>query len=433
MPLLEMLLFSSMLDLKFVCENLEKVRKNLNQRGDFSKLLDQISAANEKRKKIITESEKLRQEQNKVSEEIAKLKKEKKDAERQISEMKGVSDRIKQFETELNHEEEKIKDILLNIPNLLHDSVPVGKNSQDNKEIRKWGTLPKFNFTPQDHLVLGEKLNIIDVERASKITGSRFALLKGWGAKLERALINFMLDLNTKEGGYQEILPPFMVNQTAMTGTGQLPKFSEELFKVQDTEYYLIPTAEVPLTNIYRDEILDKTQLPMYLTAYTPCFRREAGSYGKDVKGLIRQHQFNKIELVKIVEPERSYEELEKLTQDAEKILQRLELPYRVISLCTSDMGFGAAKTYDLEVWFPSQNCYREISSCSNFEDFQSRRMNLRYRPDPKSKPRFPHTLNGSALAVGRTLIALLENFQQKDGSIKIPQALQSYVGTDKI
>ncbi|OGW73142.1 MAG: serine--tRNA ligase, partial [Nitrospirae bacterium RIFCSPHIGHO2_02_FULL_40_19] len=394
---------------------------------------DQISAANEKRKKIITESEKLRQEQNKVSEEIAKLKKEKKDAERQISDMKGVSDHIKQFETELNHEEEKIKDILLNIPNLLHDSVPVGKNSQDNKEIRKWGTLPKFDFTPQDHLALGEKLNIIDVARASKISGSRFALLKGWGAKLERALINFMLDINTKEGGYQEILPPFMVNQTAMTGTGQLPKFSEELFKVQDTEYYLIPTAEVPLTNIYRDEILDKTQLPMYLTAYTPCFRREAGSYGKDVKGLIRQHQFNKIELVKIVEPERSYEELEKLTQDAEKILQRLELPYRVISLCTSDMGFGAAKTYDLEVWFPSQNCYREISSCSNFEDFQSRRMNLRYRPDPKSKPRFPHTLNGSALAVGRTLIALLENFQQKDGSIKIPQALQSYVGTDKI
>ncbi|MBI3018007.1 MAG: serine--tRNA ligase [Deltaproteobacteria bacterium] len=422
-----------MLDLKFVCENIEKVRKNLNQRGDFSKLLDQISAANEKRKKIITESEKLRQEQNKVSEEIAKLKKEKKDAKRQISEMKGVSDRIKQFETELNHEEKKIKDILLNVPNLLHDSVPVGKDSQDNKEIRKWGTPPKFDFTPQDHLVLGEKLNIIDIERASKISGSRFALLKGWGAKLERALINFMLDLNTKEGGYQEILPPFMVNQTAMTGTGQLPKFSEELFKVQDSEYYLIPTAEVPLTNIYRDEILDKSQLPLYLTAYTPCFRREAGSYGKDVKGLIRQHQFNKIELVKVVEPESSYEELEKLTQDAEKILQRLELPYRIISLCTSDMGFGAAKTYDLEVWFPSQNCYREISSCSNFEDFQSRRMNLRYRPDPKSKPRFPHTLNGSALAVGRTLIAILENFQQKDGSIKIPQALQSYVGTDKI
>ncbi|MBI2645687.1 MAG: serine--tRNA ligase [Deltaproteobacteria bacterium] len=422
-----------MLDLKFVCENIEKVRKNLNQRGDFSKLLDQISAANEKRKKIITESEKLRQEQNKVSEEIAKLKKEKKDAKHQISEMKGVSDRIKQFETELNHEEKKIKDILLNVPNLLHDSVPVGKDSQDNKEIRKWGTPPKFDFTPQDHLVLGEKLNIIDIERASKISGSRFALLKGWGAKLERALINFMLDLNTKEGGYQEILPPFMVNQTAMTGTGQLPKFSEELFKVQDSEYYLIPTAEVPLTNIYRDEILDKSQLPLYLTAYTPCFRREAGSYGKDVKGLIRQHQFNKIELVKVVEPESSYEELEKLTQDAEKILQRLELPYRIISLCTSDMGFGAAKTYDLEVWFPSQNCYREISSCSNFEDFQSRRMNLRYRPDPKSKPRFPHTLNGSALAVGRTLIAILENFQQKDGSIKIPQALQSYVGTDKI
>lgn len=428
-----MLVFAHMLDLKFVCENLEKVRKNLNQRGDFSKLLDQIAVANEKRKKIIVESEKLRQEQNKASEEIAKLKKEKKDASRQISEMKGVSDRIKQFETALGQEEEKIKDILLNVPNLLHNSVPLGKDSKDNKEIRKWGALPKFNFIPQDHLVLGEKLGIIDVERASKIAGSRFALLKGWGAKLERALINFMLDINTKEGGYQEILPPFMANQTAMTGTGQLPKFSEELFKVQDTEYYLIPTAEVPLTNIYRDEILDQSQLPMYLTAYTPCFRREAGSYGKDVKGLIRQHQFNKIEIVKIVEPESSYEELETLTQDAEKILQRLELPYRVVNLCTSDMGFSAAKTYDLEVWFPSQNCYREISSCSNFEDFQTRRMNLRYRPDPKSKPRFPHTLNGSALAVGRTLIAILENFQQKDGSIRIPQALQSYVGTDKI
>ncbi len=425
-----MLLFFRMLDLKFVCENLEKVRKNLNQRGDFSKLLDQISTANEKRKKVILESEKLRQEQNKVSEEIAKLKKEKKDAKRQISEMKEVSDRIKQFEVTLGQEEEKIKEILLNMPNLLHASVPAGK---DNKEIRKWGSLPKFDFTPKDHLVLGEKLGIIDVERASKISGSRFALLKGWGAKLERALINFMLDINTKEGGYQEMLPPFMVNQASMTGTGQLPKFSDELFKIEDSDYYLIPTAEVPLTNIYRDEILDKTQLPLYLTAYTPCFRREAGSYGKDVKGLIRQHQFNKIELVKVVEPERSYEELEKLTQDAEKILQKLELPYRVVSLCTADMGFGAAKTYDLEVWFPSQACYREISSCSNFEDFQTRRMNLRYRPDPKSKPKFPHTLNGSALAVGRTLIAILENFQQSDGSIRIPPILHSYVGSEKI
>jgi len=422
-----------MLDLKFVCENLEKVRKNLNQRGDFSKLLDQIALANEKRKKIILESEKLRQEQNKVSEEIAKLKKEKKDASRQISEMKGVSDRIKKFETELAQEEEKIKDILLNVPNLLHESVPLGKGSQDNREIRKWGTPPKFNFTPKDHLTLGQNLGIIDVERASKISGSRFSLLKGWGAKLERALINFMLDINTKEGGYQEVLPPFMVNRLAMTGTGQLPKFFEELFKVEDSEYYLIPTAEVPLTNIYRDEILDKSQFPLNLTAYTPCFRREAGSYGKDIKGLIRQHQFNKVEIVKIVEPERSYEELEIITQDAEKILQRLELPYRVVSLCTADTGFSAAKTYDLEVWFPSQNCYREISSCSNFEDFQTRRMNLRYRPDPKSKPRFPHTLNGSALAVGRTFIAILENFQQKEGSIRIPQALHSYVGADKI
>src|SRR3989338_4690640 len=349
MHFLEMLLFFPMLDLKFVCENLEKVKKNLNQRGDFSKLLNQIATANEKRKKIILESETLRQEQNKVSEEIAKLKKEKKEASRQISEMKGVSDRIKKFETDLAQEEEKIKDILLNVPNLLHESVPQGKGSPENQEIRKWGTPPKFNFTPKDHLTLGQNLGIIDIERASKISGSRFSLLKGWGAKLERALINFMLDINTKEGGYQEVLPPFMVNRLAMTGTGQLPKFFEELFKVEDSEYYLIPTAEVPLTNIYQDEILDKSQFPLNLTAYTPCFRREAGSYGKDIKGLIRQHQFNKVEIVKIVEPERSYEELEIITQDAEKILQRLELPYRVVSLCTADTGFSA-KTYDLEV-----------------------------------------------------------------------------------
>ncbi len=422
-----------MLDLKFVCENLEKVQKNMSQRGDFSKLLNQISTANEKRKKVILESEGLRQEQNKVSDQIAKLKKEKKDATHQISEMKGVSDKIKDFEKELSQEEERIKEILLNIPNLLHPSVPHGKDDDENIEVRKWGTLPKFYFTPKDHLTLGENLGIIDVERASKISGSRFAILQGLGAKLERALINFMLDINTKESGYKEVFPPLLVNSQTMTGTGQLPKFAEEAFKIEGLDYYLIPTAEVPLTNMYREEILSKEKLPLKLTAYTPCFRKEAGSYGKDIKGLIRQHQFNKVELVKIVEVEKSYEELEALVQDAEKILQRLELPYRVVTLCSASVGFSMTKTYDLEVWLPSQNRYREISSCSNAEDFQARRMDLRYRPDPNAKPKFPHTLNGSALAVGRTLIAILENFQQKDGSIHIPKALHSYVGTDRI
>src|SRR3989338_5582630 len=421
-----------MLDLKFVCDHLEDVTKNLNRRGDYSKLLTSLSNFQQQRKKTLLENEKLKQLQNTVTEEISKMKMAKQDASQKISEMKKVSDTIKTLDKDLKDIEDKIKDILLNVPNLLHSSVPDGKDSQDNQEIRKWGNISKFDFPIKDHLTLGEKLGIIDTERASKLAGSRFSLMKGLGAKLERALINFMLDINTQEGHCTEIFPPLMANSPTLTGTGQLPKFADDLFKIENTDYYLIPTAEVPLTSIYRDEILEKEKLPLYFTAYTPCFRREAGSYGKDVKGLIRQHQFNKVEIVKIVEPQNSYEELESLTKEAEKILQRLELPYRVVCLCSGDTtGFSSAKTYDLEVWLHSQHCYREISSCSNCEDFQSRRMGLRYRPSPKEKPRFPHTLNGSALAVGRTLIAILENFQQKDGSIKIPKALIPYLGVD--
>lgn len=430
-----------MLDLKFVCDHLDQVKKNLNSRGDFSHLLEQIASSNDKRKKILTSSEKLKQLQNTASQEISQLKKQKKDASQRMSSVKEVSEKIKELDTSLKSEEEKIRNILLGIPNLLNSSVPQGKDESHDQEVRKWGNPLSFSFAPKDHLELGSQLGIVDVERASKLAGSRFAVLQGWGAKLERALINFMLDMNTKEGRYKEVLPPFLANSATMTGTGQLPKFAQDLFKIEGMDYYLISTAEIPLTNLYREEILEKDKLPVYLTAYTPCFRKEAGSYGKDIKGLIRQHQFNKVEIVKIVEPEKSYEELETLVQDAEKILQKLELPYRVVTLCSGNTGFASAKTYDLEVWLPSQNRYREISSCSNCEDFQSRRMNLRYRPytfknktgTGPNKPRFPHTLNGSALAVGRTLIAILENFQQKDGSIKIPKALIPYVGTDVI
>lgn len=422
-----------MLDLKFVCDNLESVKKNLSSRGDFSKQLEEVATTNQKRKKIIIESEKLKQELNTVSQEIAELKKQKKEASTKIASMKEVSDKIKEFDQSLKIEEEKIEKVLMHIPNMLHSSIPSGKEDSDDKEIRRLGNPPSFSFAPKDHLTLGEKLNMIDVERASKLAGSRFAILKGWGAKLERALINFMLDINSNEGKYQETFPPVLANSETLTGTGQLPKFADEMFKIEGMDFYLISTAEIPLTNIYRNEILEKKDLPLLLTAYTPCFRKEAGSYGKDIKGLIRQHQFNKVEIVRIVEPERSYEELEILTQDAERILQRLELPYRVVVLCAGNTGFSSAKTYDLEVWLPSQNRYREISSCSNCEDFQARRMNLKYRSDAKAKPKHVHTLNGSALAVGRTLIAILENFQQKDGSIRIPKALIPYLGTDVI
>ncbi len=434
-----------MLDLKFISDQPESVKKNVKSRGFSTEDIDKILDLNQQRKKITQEAQDLQSTQNKVSKEIAVMKKEKKDASYKMTEMKKVSERIKKLSSRQSEIEQAMNAHLLLIPNLLDPTVPQGKGEEDNREIRRWGTIPKFNFPAKDHLTLGEKLGIIDVERAVKIAGSRFTIYKNLGARLERALINFMLDLNTKEGKYQEILPPFLVNPLAMQGTGQLPKFEGDLFRTDGrtegrtdgrTEggvFYLIPTAEVPLTNIYREEILEKEELPLYFTAYTPCFRKEAGSYGKDIKGLIRQHQFNKVEIVKIVEPEKSNEELETLTADAEKILKRLELPYRVVTLCSADVGFASTKTYDLEVWLPNQNRYREISSCSNCGDFQARRMNLRYRPEKGAKPRFPHTLNGSALAVGRTVIAILENFQREDGSISVPKALVPYLGTDVI
>src|SRR3989338_3825703 len=342
--------------------------------------------------------------------------------------MQKVAERLKEIGPEQRSVEEKLKGLSLQLPNKPHKSVPVGKTPEDNRVERIWGEKPKFNFTPKDHVEIGEKLGILDFERAAKIAGSRFAIYKGLGASLERALINFMLDLHTKEHGYIEVLPPFMVNAKALVGTGQLPKFESDLFKTTDG-YYLVPTAEVPLTNIYQDEILKEEDLPISLTAYTPCFRSEAGSYGKDVKGLIRQHQFNKVELVKFSHTDHSYENLEKLTKNAETVLQKLELHYRVVTLCTNDMGFAAAKTYDLEVWLPSQNTYREISSCSNCEDFQARRMMARYKPTPNAKPELVHTLNASGLAVGRTLVSVIENYQDKDGCIHIPAVLQPYMG----
>ena len=395
---------------------------------------DQVSELDAKRKKLQKEFDDLRARQNQVSQEIQALKKEGKSTNALIADMQKVAERLKEIGPEQRSVEEKLKGLSLQLPNKPHKSVPVGKTPEDNRVERIWGEKPKFNFTPKDHVEIGEKLGILDFERAAKIAGSRFAIYKGLGASLERALINFMLDLHTKEHGYIEVLPPFMVNAKALVGTGQLPKFESDLFKTTDG-YYLVPTAEVPLTNIYQDEILKEEDLPISLTAYTPCFRSEAGSYGKDVKGLIRQHQFNKVELVKFSHPDHSYENLEKLTKNAETVLQKLELHYRVVTLCTNDMGFAAAKTYDLEVWLPSQNTYREISSCSNCEDFQAKRANIRFRAKdgPSTSLRasilqFVHTLNGSGLAVGRTLIAVLEQFQQKDGSFAIPEVLKPYL-----
>ncbi|OGQ06249.1 MAG: serine--tRNA ligase [Deltaproteobacteria bacterium RIFCSPLOWO2_01_44_7] len=395
---------------------------------------DQVSELDAKRKKLQKEFDDLRARQNQVSQEIQALKKEGKSTNALIADMQKVAERLKEIGPEQRSVEEKLKGLSLQLPNKPHKSVPVGKTPEDNRVERIWGEKPKFNFTPKDHVEIGEKLGILDFERAAKIAGSRFAIYKGLGASLERALINFMLDLHTKEHGYIEVLPPFMVNAKALVGTGQLPKFESDLFKTTDG-YYLVPTAEVPLTNIYQDEILKEEDLPISLTAYTPCFRSEAGSYGKDVKGLIRQHQFNKVELVKFSHPDHSYENLEKLTKNAETVLQKLELHYRVVTLCTNDMGFAAAKTYDLEVWLPSQNTYREISSCSNCEDFQAKRANIRFRAKDgpstslrASKLQFVHTLNGSGLAVGRTLIAVLEQFQQKDGSFAIPEVLKPYL-----
>jgi len=421
-----------MLDFKLVRENTEQVRAAIRRRGSELDLTEFL-ALDVKRRAAQQELETLRRKRNEVSEEIGRLKKAGKPAEDKVAEMRAEGEAITALENSGREAEEAQRNILLVIPNLPHASVPDGKNEDDNVEIRRWspqgGEPPKFSFEPKPHWDIAEYLDIIDFERAAKIAGARFALYKGMGARLERALINFMLDLHTTEHGYLEVLPPFMVNKKSMTATGQLPKFEEELFKVENGAYYLIPTAEVPVTNIHQEEILPEESLPVRYTACTPCFRREAGSYGKDTRGLIRQHQFNKVELVKFAKPEDSYDELEKLTGNAEEVLKRLGLAYRVIALCAGDLGFSAAKTYDIEVWLPSQNKYREISSCSNFEDFQARRGNIRYRPKGGKKTEFVHTLNGSGLAVGRTVVAILENFQQPDGTVIIPEALRKYLG----
>jgi seryl-tRNA synthetase len=420
-----------MLDIRFVRENTESVAKAMRDRGmDFS--LDAFLQEEKRRREILLEVEELRKRRNVVSEEIGRLKKEKKDASAQLEEMKGVGAAIRALDESLRELDEKTTSFLLEVPNIPHESVPVGSDENSNVEVRRRGEPRRFDFEPLNHWDLGEMLGIIDFERAARIAGSRFSLLKGQGAKLERALMNFMLDLNTGKG-YTEVFPPILVNRQSMTGTGQLPKFEEELFRVADPDLFLIPTAEVPVTNIHRDEILKEQDLPIYYTAYTPCFRREAGSHGKDTRGLIRLHQFNKVEFVKFVLPETSYEELEKLTADAEDILMRLGLPFRTIALCTGDLGFGASKTYDLEVWLPGQQKYREISSCSNYENYQARRAAIRFKREGRKGTEFVHTLNGSGLAIGRTVVAILENYQERDGSITIPEALRPYMGTDKI
>ena len=416
-----------MLDLAYLRENLQAARDRLATRG-FSLDVETFQALDSERKNLIQEVERLRQASKKGSEEVARMAREKVDVTEKRNEMKAISQQIKDKEEILRAVEEKIFKYVSTIPNLPDPSIPVGLTDEQNVEIRRVGEIPRFDFEPKSHWDLCPPLGILDLERATKITGSRFPLLAGAGARVERALINFMLDIHTKEHGYTEIVPPFMANSASLFGTSQLPKFEEDLFKIRDTDYYLIPTAEVPVTNIYREDIIDGARLPIKFTAYTPCFRSEAGSYGKDVRGIFRQHQFNKVELVKFTRPEDSDRELESLTLNAEEILKRLKLPYRVVVHSTGDMGFAASKGYDLEVWLPGQNAYREISSCSNFDAFQARRANIRYRPSAGEKVRFVHTLNGSGLAVGRTWIAIMENYQQKDGTIVIPEALRPYL-----
>ena len=418
-----------MLDIRFIRENSELVKKKLESRGSDIDLSIFLSI-DEKRRDVLGKIEVLRAQRNRASDEIAKLKKEKKEVDPSVfASMKELSSQVKALDEDLKKVEEETNDFLLTIPNMPHDSVPVGRTEEDNEIVRTWGEVPQLSFEPKEHWELGEKLDILDFDRASKIAGSRFSLYKGAGARLERALINFMLDMHTEDHNYTEILPPFIANRTTMTGTGQLPKFEEDLFKLEGMDYFLIPTAEVPLTNIFQKEILNEEDLPVYFAAHTPCFRKEAGSYGKDTKGLIRQHQFNKVELVKFAVPETSEGELEGLLLNAEEVLKRLGIHYRVVNLCTGDIGFSAVKTYDIEVWLPGQGVYREISSCSNFGDFQSRRAGIRYRKKGEKKTEFVHTLNGSGLAVGRTVVAVLENFQQADGSVLVPEALQPYMG----
>jgi seryl-tRNA synthetase len=425
-----------MLDLNFVRDNLSLVEEKLRQRGlDPAAVLKDFREVDTQRRQAITEAETTKARRNKASEDIAKLKKAGHDASAAIAETKDLREQIQGLEKAAADLDARLQEILAGIPNLPHASVPVGRSADDNVEVRRWGTAPKFDFAAKPHWELGEQLGVLDLERAVKLTGARFAVYWDLGAKLERALMNFMLDLHTREHGYTEVLPPYLVNSDSMYGTGQLPKFAADSFRVPhgEKDLWLIPTAEVPVTNLYRDETLDAARLPISLTAYTPCFRSEAGSYGKDVRGIIRQHQFQKVELVKFSRPENSYDEHEKLTHHAEEVLQKLGLHYRVMALCTGDMGPSSAKTYDLEVWLPGQQLFREISSCSNFESYQARRANIRYRPEGKNKTEYVHTLNGSALAVGRTWVAIVENYQQADGSVIIPEALRPYIGAERI
>ncbi|CAR85514.1 Serine--tRNA ligase [Listeria monocytogenes] len=419
----------SMLDVKLLRNNFDEVKQKLQNRGEDLGEFEKFGELDKRRRTLIVETEALKSQRNEVSQEIAKLKREKQDADAKIEEMRVVGDRIKTLDIELREIDEKLDMILMSIPNIPHESTPVGESEDDNVEIRKWGEVREFDFEPKAHWDLGTDLDILDFENAAKVTGSRFVFYKKLGARLERALINFMMDLHSNEHGYEEMLPPYMVNRASMTGTGQLPKFEEDAFLIEAEDYFLIPTAEVPVTNYHREDILKAEDLPRKYTAFSACFRSEAGSAGRDTRGLIRQHQFNKVELVQFVKPEDSYAALEKLTGNAEEVLRRLELPYRVLSMCTADLGFTAAKKYDLEVWIPSYNSYREISSCSNFESFQARRANIRFRREPGSKPEYVHTLNGSGLALGRTVAAILENYQDADGSVRIPKVLQGYMG----
>lgn len=422
-----------MFDVKLLRNEIERVKEAMTARGKLAEEINRFTGLDGKRRELLQESEQLKNRRNTVSQEVAAKKRSGEDAEPLILEMRDVNDRIKGLDEEVRVLEEDLNKLLLSIPNMPHSSVPVGLTEEENVEIRRNGDVPSFSFELKAHWEIADKLGILDFEAAAKVTGSRFVFYKGLGARLERALINFFMDLHSDEHGYEEMLPPFIVNRDSLTGTGQLPKFEEDVFKVQSTDYFLIPTAEVPVTNYHRDEILPIEQLPKNYVAFSACFRSEAGSAGRDTRGLIRQHQFNKVELVKLVKPEDSYDALEMLTQHAEKALQLLKLPYRVLTLCTGDLGFTSAKTYDLEVWLPSGASYREISSCSNFEDFQARRANLRFRRDAKSKPEFVHTLNGSGLAVGRTVAAILENYQQADGSVIVPEALLPYMNGVKV
>ncbi|MDF2536641.1 MAG: serS [Bacillales bacterium] len=418
-----------MLDLRYVRDNFDEVMNKLQYRGEDLSGLDKFKALDTNRRELIVEVEQLKGKRNEASQMVAQLKREKKDADQLIIETREIGEQIKGLDEELNQIEAELEEVMLNLPNLPHESVPIGTTEEENIPIRHYGKIPEFGFEPKPHWEIAENLGIIEFDTAGKVTGSRFVFYKGLGARLERALQGFMLDLHTEEHGYTEVLPPYMVNRASMTGTGQLPKFEEDAFKVADTDYFLIPTAEVPVTNMHRDEILSGDQLPIKYAAFSACFRSEAGSAGRDTRGLIRQHQFNKVELVQFTKPEDSYNELEKLTANAEKVLQLLELPYQVLSMCTGDLGFTAAKKYDIEVWIPSNGKYREISSCSNFEAFQARRANIRFRREPNAKPEHVHTINGSGLAIGRTVAAILENYQQEDGSVLIPKALQPYMG----